>query len=671
MTATHLGSSPAATSLGELTFDLGEDEVRRRATSQLDRAQQSLEALVSAAGPRTVANFLDPLNVLLTDVRDVGSHGSLLFSVHTDPATRTAGREASEASDRFFHAFRLNREAYSALRELDLSSEDAPARFAVEKMLREMRRAGVELDPSTRERLLRLNEAIDLTGNRFSENIANQERSIELASSDELAGLPKDFLAAHPPDGSGKVRITTRYPDFQPVMTYADRADVRRRLLHEFANRAYPENLPVLAELLARRNEVAKLLGYPNYAAFAGEDKMVRSPEEVRAFLERLAGLLRAPARRDLETFVERKRRDHPDATSVEPWEAQFFGPGYYDQKIRSEQFGVDMRRLRSYLPYGRVRDGLFGLCHELFGLDFTRANASGWHPSVEVYDVTRGGVLLGRVYFDLIPREGKYTHAACFIVREGLEGVRLPQAALICNFLTAGTPPETTRIEYPQVITFFHEFGHLVHALLSGQQRWLYNGQGNLEWDFIEAPSQLFEEWARAPETLARFAVDPETGERVPDELLSRLKASASLGRALSWLRQVGLSAVSLDLYSGDPAGWDLSAMARSAHDRYSPTPLPSEYHFEAAFGHLNGYASFYYTYAWSVVIARDLLSPFFEDGGLTSTAVAARYAKEILSAGSERPAAELIRAYLGREFRFDAFEQWVTEPAHLPPAA
>ncbi len=654
--------------LGDLPFDPGAAELRARVDARIERAQASLERLLSTSQTPTVKGFLEPLNALLTEVRDAGNHGSLIFSVHPDASVRTAAREASEAADRFFHAFRLNAPAYLALRALDLSGEVDATRFAVEKMLREMRRAGVEKDPATRSRLLELNERIDVVANRFSENIANLEGSIELGSTGELAGLPADYLAAHPAGPDGRVRLTTRYPDVGPVLAYAEVSEVRRRLLHAFLNRAYPENLPVLEELLELRAEFAHLLGYPNYAAFALEDKMMKTPEAARAFLERLARLLDPPARATLEQFLDRKRRDEPSATRLEPWEFQFFGPGYYDQKIRNEEFGVDLRLLRSYLPYGRVRDGLFELCRDLFGLEFVRADARAWHPSVEVYDVTRAGRPLGRMYLDMTPREGKYSHAACFTVRDGIEGLQLPESALVCNFLDPGVPSELARLEHAQVVTFFHEFGHLLHALLSGHQRWLFNNQASLEWDFIEAPSQLFEEWARDPATLSRFAVDPETGSKVPLDLLDRLRASDALGRALMWIRQVAYSAISLDLYSEDPDGRDLSKVTRETYGRYAPLPLPPDYHFEASFGHLTGYSAFYYTYAWSLVIARDLLRPFLEKGSLTDPETAARYAREILAPGSERRADDLIRTYLGREFNFDAFERWATETARRP---
>ncbi len=654
--------------LGRLPFDLGAAELRSRTVAEIARAQQAVDALLADPAAATVEQLLVPLNRILAGVRDVVVHGSLIFSVHPDAGVRTAGREASEAAERFLHAFRLNERIYARLRALDRTGLDRPSQFALDKLLREMRRAGVERDAASRARLFELNQKIDTTSNQFSETIANQDRAIELDSADELQGLPADFVAAHPPGPDGKVHLTTKYPDFLPVMTYADRPDVRRRLLFEFLNRAYPDNEPVLAQLLAHRWEYARLLGYPSYAAYATEDKMLERPEAVRRLLNRLARLLKKPARADLARLLARKRRDDPKATRLEPWEAQFFGPGYYDQKIRQEEFGVDLRKLRAFLPYGRVRDGLLGLCRELFDLEFVRSSAPAWHPSVEVYDVTLRGAPLGRCYLDLEPRDGKFNHAACFGVRTGLAGLQLPQSALVCNFLTPGVPRESCRLEYGEVVTFFHEFGHLLHALLSGHGRWLYNGMGEIEWDFVEAPSQLFEEWARDPATLSRFAVDPDTGQRASRDLLERLKGSGALGRGAGWLRQVALASISLDLYEQDPTGRDLSTATREAYARYAPNEIPPEYHFHTSFGHLTGYSACYYTYAWSLVIARDLLTPFLAKGNLTDRPTAERYAREILTPGSERPAADLVRAYLGRPFRFDAFERWVAAQPRPP---
>ncbi len=663
--------SPPAASLGDLPFDLDAESLRRRGLAALRKAQEDVDELLASDASPTVDHFVAPLDRVLLAASDVGHHGSFVFSTHPDAEIRTAGREVSEASEAFFHALHLNDALYERLGRIDLATVDPPTRFAIEKMCREMRRAGVEKDAATRSRLLALNREIDSTSNQFMENIAKLVRWIELDSAQQLTGLPPDYVAAHPPDGAGRIRITTQYPDVFPAMTYADDPEVRRRLLHEFMNRAFPENVPVLDTLLAQRHEFARLLGYSSYAAFAIEDKMVATPESARALLERARGLLDAPTRADLERVLARKQRDHPDARRLEPWDYRFLsGGGYYEEKIRSEEYGVDLRELRAYLPYGAVRDGLFALCSELFGLSFAAApSAVRCHPSVEVYDVTQRGRPLGRIYLDMTPREGKFGHAACFTVRGGLAATQLPQRALVCNFIDPKRPAETARMEYSNVVTFFHEFGHLLHSLFSGQPSRWYNSMGHLEWDFIEAPSQLFEEWARDPATLARFARDPESGKVIPADLLQRLKAAEALGRASQWLRQSGLAAVSLELYETSPAGRNTGEVTRTTYGRYFPEGFPRDYHFETAFGHLTGYSACYYTYLWSLVIARDLVGPFLDRSNLTDPEIAERYAREILAPGSERPAAELVRAYLGRDFNFDAFERWVT--AATKPAA
>ncbi|HXQ48806.1 MAG TPA: M3 family metallopeptidase [Thermoplasmata archaeon] len=664
--------APLIAQLSPLPWSLSAVELRERAGRTVEDAERELGELLRLPGTRSIEQFLRPLDRILLRVRDVGSHGSFVFAVHPDEACRTAGREASEAAERFFNSFRINSDAFRALQALPVDDTDGTTRYAVEKMLRELRRAGAEKDASARSRLLELTNEIDRVSNQYNENIAKLDRAVEVAGPDALSGLPPDFLASHAPGSDGKIRITTRYPDFHPVMAYADDPELRRRLLSEFMNRAHPENLAVLDHLLAARFELATSLGYPAYAAYAIEDKMMERPEAVRAFLERVATVLREPARVDLARYLARKRRDLPATPRLELWDAGIFGEGYYDGKLRSEEFGVDSKRLRSYLPYRSVRDGLFALCEELFGIHFRRVTSEGlWHPTVEAYDVTREDRPLGRFFLDLVPREGKFGHAACFGIRDGIVDVQLPQSALVCNFLDPAVPADTARMQYSDVVTFFHEFGHLLHALFSGHGPWLYTTMSFIEWDFVEAPSQLFEEWARDPATLARFARDPDTGEAIPVDLLDRLRGAEALGRSVRWLRQVALAAIALELYDRAPAGLDTSATFRQVSDRYLPMPLAPEYHPTAAWTHLTGYSAFYYTYVWSLVIARDLLSPFRAKGTLTDPETAARYAREILMPGSTRPATELVRAYLGRDFDFHAFEEWSREGLALSRSA
>ncbi len=657
--------------LGALTFGLSADQLRRAAETTLADVRSRLARLTDGSAPATVDGFLGPLDDLLLLARTVSSHGSFVFSVHPDEATRQAGREVSEEADRFLNEFRLNEAVYRTLGTIDLARADEPTRHAVDKLRREMRRAGVERPAAERGRIAELTSQIDRTSNEFAGNIQVGERSITVDGPAALAGLPPDFLAGHPADAEGKIRLSTKYPDVFPVLSYCDNADVRRRLLREFVNVAYPTNLEVLGRLLTERRALTGLLGYPDYATYATEDKMLERPAAVTALLERLTQLLAAPARADLARVLERKRREIPSADHLDAWDTGFWSDGYYDTKLRREEHGVDSRQLRAYLPYPAVRDGLFRLCAELFDLEFVRRPSDGvWHPSVEVYDVTRRGTALGRCYFDLVPRPGKFTHAAQFEIRAGTLRTGLPHAALVCNFLNPNTPPEAARMEYRDVITFFHEFGHLLHALLSGHGPWLYTTMSFLEWDFVEAPSQLFEEWARDPATLSRFARDPDTGRTIPSELLDRLQAADAMGRASRQLRQVALSAISLELYRRDPSGLDTTRVFGEVWDRQYPLPIDPDYHPQAAWGHLTGYSACYYTYVWSGVLARDLLTPFRASGSLTDRATAERYATEILAPGSTRKASELIRRFLGREPNYDAYERWALAGARPAPS-
>ncbi|HTT35466.1 MAG TPA: M3 family metallopeptidase [Thermoplasmata archaeon] len=663
--------APREPTLGELSFGLPPAEAEARARTVLAEAEAEVGAIETAAGPRTVENTLRPVDRILHRIADVGDHGRLLFQAHPDADRRAAGRRIGEAVDQFFNAFRLRGELYRALREIGREGLDPGTRFALEKILREMRRSGVELDAPSRSRLKALNDEIDRLANEFMANVSTLVRTVEVTDPEELDGLPPDYRASHTPSDGGPIRLQTQYPDYFPVMAYATHAELRRRFQFEFMNRAFPQNLTVLDTILARRAELARLLGYPTFADFVIEDKMMGSTAAAWAFLDRVGTLLRGPAFRDFDRLLERKRRAEPGAAGIDPWDVSMtIGSGYYDTQLLRDAFGVDAKKLRAYLAYPRVRDGLFGLCEELFGITFRPApDAEVWDPSVEAFDVRRDGRPLGRCYLDLVPREGKFGHAAQFTVRSGLGGVELPQAALICNFLDPKIPRADARMEYKDVVTFFHEFGHLLHALLSGHGPWFYNGQGFVELDFIEAPSQLFEEWARDPATLGRFARHAETGEPIPASLVDGIERAASFGRAYTWLGQVTLAAIALAYHDREPAGLDTTAVLDEMQHRFHPMRRAPGTHFQAAFGHLTGYTALYYTYLWSLVIARDLLRPFRERGSLTAPDLARRYADTILAPGSAKPAAELVRDFLGREFAFDSFERWVlADPLAAP---
>ena len=653
-------SAPPLT-LGELPFSLTDAELTDRVTRILERARERLAALEADPAPRTVERTLVPLDALLYEVVNLGSHCGFVFVTHPDASVRDAARRGSEATERFLSEFRTRRRIYDALKSLDPSPLDADGRHALAKLLREMRRGGVELSESDRARFLQLSDELEGLSNKFQQNTSELVRTVKVADPAELAGLPADFVAAHPPAPDGSVTLTTRYPDAIPVLSYADHADLRRRMMTEFLLRAYPENMPVLNEVLAKRFEYARLLGYATWADYALEDKMMASRAAAEKFIDRLDTLVRAPAERHVARVLDRKRRDDPSADRVEPWDGGGGGGGYYEAKLREEEFGVDLKVFRDYLPYPAVRDGLLRLCERLFRLTIVPApSAEVWHPTVDAYDVTRDGRSFGRFYLDIVPREGKSRtprSSTCGSASRASSCRRRRWCA------TSSIPrPRRSRPGWSPATSSpsSTSSGTCCTRSSPGTGAGCTDAHGFIEWDFVEAPSQLFEEWARDPAVLAPSPEGPDTESRSRESSWSASRPRRGWPGA-GWQFQTALAAAALGFYDRDPATLDPEHAFQSMTDRYLTIPRPRGTHLEAAWGHLMGYSACYYTYAWSLVIARDFLGRFLEKGSLVDPELAARYAETILAPGSRRPATELVESFLGRPFDYRAFETWI----------
>lgn len=360
----------------------------------------------------------------------------------------------------------------------------------------------------------------------------------------------------------------------------------------------------------------------------------------------------------DLAILLEQKKKDQPGATVVHDYDRAF-----YEDRVKSQKFHFDSQSVRPYFEYTRVKQGLFDITSKMFGLRYAKAEAKVWAEGVEAWDVFDAGskARLGRFYLDMHPREGKFKHAAMFPVVSGVAGKQAPEAALICNFPAAhGDDPAL--MDHGDVRTFFHEFGHLVHHLLGGQGQWAGNSGIRTEWDFVEAPSQMLEEWVVDYDTLKTFAVHFQTGEVIPRELVEKLKAAAEFGTGIQVRHQMFYAALSLNLYRQDPKDLDTTALAKELQNRYSAFSYVEGACWEASFGHLDDYSAIYYTYMWSLVIAKDLFAAF-KKKGLLDSGVAARYRETILAPGGSAPANELVKDFLGREVSFDAYQAWLNE--------
>ncbi|HKX55111.1 MAG TPA: M3 family metallopeptidase, partial [Xanthomonadales bacterium] len=411
--------------------------------------------------------------------------------------------------------------------------------------------------------------------------------------------------------------------------------------------------------LLQLRYELAQLLGYENYAQWVTADKMVGSPQRVESFLSELSGYTAEPQQREYDMLLARLRQDQPTAERVQPWQST-----YLMEKVSQEQFQVDSREVRQYFNYNASRDGLFALTQELFGVQIKPwADAPVWQQDVEAYELWDEDVLIGRFYLDMHPRDNKFNHAAAFPLQLGIAGRQTPVSALVCNFSRGNEP-----MEHSQVITFLHEFGHLIHSLFAGNHHWYEVSGINTEWDFVEAPSQMLEEWVWDYDTIATFARNAD-GQVIPRDLLDKMKAARDFGLGMNTRRQLSLAAMSMGIYNRDPEGLDLKEFTDNISREYTLLEPMQEGHFYANFGHLNGYSAIYYTYQWSLAIASDLLT-HFETEGMRNVETAGAYRERILEQGGAKPAAELVSDFLGRDISFKPYADRLSG-AGLPAAA
>lgn len=617
------------------------------ATTYREATQQfhALESLSVTDGGTTMLQEMNHLEQLL----DRGAaKASLYRNVHPSESVRAVADECEQKFNNLISEISLSSALYNQVAGVDTTTLKPLDLRYVDHLLRDFKRAGVNLDEKSRARVKALNEEILLLGQTFNKNIRDDVRTLSIQSADRLKGLPEDYISAHQPDTNGQITLNTTYPDYIPVMQYAVDDDLRLQLYKIFRQRGYPQNEKVLKDLLTKRYELARLLGYGNYAEYAMAELMIGSPGAAENFINRINTLAKPASAHDYQILLTRLQQIDPGATTVGDWQKT-----YLEEKIKAEKYQVDSQQIRQYFSFANVKKGIFDLTESLFGVRIQPWNTDVWDPSVNAYEMYEGDRLIGRFFLDMHPREGKYSHAAAFGIQDGIEGVQPPIAALVCNFPGAGDG--SALMEHSQVETFLHEFGHLLHIMFGGHQQYLYFSGVKTEHDFVEAPSQMLEEWVWDAATLKTFARNSK-GEVIPDALIKKMNAGRDFGKAL-WVRhQMFYAAVSLNLYNQNPADMDLAATMIRLQGEYSPFPYVEDTYFHTAFGHLYGYSAAYYTYMWSLVIAADMFSEF-ERYGLRNTEVAQRYRDNVLAPGGSKDAAELVHDFLGRDYSFKTF--------------
>ncbi len=631
---------------------------------RLSTGQKAIDQITAAKGRRTIENTLAPFDDAVRQINTAVYLASLMEQVHPEAAFRDHATAMVRKASAVQTGLSLNHDLYKALESLDVSKSNPVTRYYLKRQLLEFRLAGVDKDDAQRAQLKKLNDELTDEQSMYNRNISDDQKKVEVTDPKELEGLPQDYIDRHKPAPDGKIYISTNYPDALPALKFSRSDELRRRLWIAFQTRAYPKNKDLLEKMMRTRYEIATLLGYSSWADYNAADKMIRMGENIGDFIQKVDAAAHPIAQRELAMQLSEKQKSDPAAKQIEDYEV-----GYLNELVRRAQFDFDSQAVRPYLPFNEVRKGIFNTAATLFHVTFRQEeNVPAWDPSVETWDVIDSGKTVGRFYLDMHPRPGKFSHAAMAPVLDGIRGKQLPEAILVCNFPNP-TADDPGLMEYGDTVTFFHEFGHLMHWILGGQQQWAGISGITMEGDFVEAPSQMLEEWMRSPQVLASFARHYKTGEPIPAELVARMNRASAFGRGTWASQQDAYTAISYGIYKDKPEKVNVDDVTFSAIKKYTPfTPLPGT-HIYASFGHLAGYSSAYYTYLWDKVIAEDFFSQF-DHSNLLAGEAPMRYRRAVLEPGGSVSANDLVKNFLGREQNMSAFQKWMGEEFETGPA-
>ena len=550
-------------------------------------------------------------------------------------------------------------EAFRSNMKNDFSSLDPSQRRLVELMIRDMKQSGVWLEGEPFERVRRLKEELAGLETQFRQNL-NENTDRIFFPEEELEGTPELFrqsLKRENADGTGRYVIQVKPHHYVSIMENATRSETRRQMYMAWVSREAPRNIRLLERAIEIRTELARLLGYETWVDYRTDGRMAKNAETVRAFLISLKDKLVQKNKEDLEALLAIKRETDPKATSIEMWEKD-----YYANQLKKRRFSFDPEEVREYFPAQRVIDGTFKVYSQLFGITFREVEkAAVWHEGVKLIEVldTETGEHLGYFFMDLFPREGKYNHfAAAGLIVAGVTaegGYQRPISCLLGNF----DPPAEGRpslLSHGEVETLFHELGHILNDMLTRARFGSYAGNA-VAWDFVEAPSQMLENWVWRPEVLNILSGHyKDASQKLPDHLRQGLLASARFNTGVIYSRQLFYALLDYALHTASVK--DILALARRFAIEITGITLPPRgEQFLASFGHLmGGYDAGYYGYLYSEVNAQAMWD-IFEKGGILSPELGMRYRRAVPEHGGDRPELESIREFIGSDPTPDAF--------------
>ncbi|KAL4213935.1 hypothetical protein AB4K20DRAFT_1889169 [Rhizopus microsporus] len=654
-----------------LDFGITAEQVAQ-ITDEIIAAELAVNDQVAALKPeeQTYENIVVPLARISNELSGKAQLVSSLSQFSPDAAIREASVEAETKVDQFYIEQSMRHDLYTVVQSFisktNLDQLDAEDARMLQKMEQNFRRNGLHLGQEQRDELKKLRKNLSELCIEFNKNYARENSTITFTK-EELEGLDDDFLGGlktTEENGVTKYVLTMKYPDYLPVMKLCKNEETRKRYNIAYTCRN-KENVPLMEQAVKIRRQAAKLLGFKNHAAFVLDVKMAKTVEAVESFLNDLVSKLREPGQQEIERLkglkkVEKEARGEPFDGELNSWDTS-----YYERILLETDYAVDQEQIKKYFSLENTIQKMLEIYEKVLGLKFVKVPAEKavvWHPDVQLFecwDAVEDQSFSGYMYLDLFPRDNKYPHAACFPLQPSYiatNGERVaPIAAMVANF-TKPTADKPSLLKHDEVVTLFHELGHVMHHLCSRTKYARFHGT-SVEGDFVEAPSQMLENWCYDPKSLKHISAHFETGEPIPDEIIQRIVKAKNVDAAIQNLRQLFFGIFDMTLHTSEDENLDSTKLYNDLRKKISLIEAPKDTYGQAAFGHLmGGYDSGYYGYLWSKVFSSDMFYSKFEKNTLSPEA-GYQYRKEILEKGSSRDGMDSLKAFLGREPSSDAF--------------
>ncbi|KAI7903245.1 uncharacterized protein BX663DRAFT_507971 [Cokeromyces recurvatus] len=654
-----------------LDFNINAEQVEKL-TSDIIEQELAVNDKVASLKPeeQTYENIVLPLTRIENELSGKAQLVSSLSQFSPDAAVREASVAAETKYEQFSIDQSMRHDLYSVISnyisKTDLDKlEHEDARF-LRKLERNYRRNGLHLPEAKRDEFKEIRKRLSETCIEFNKNWARESSTVKFTK-DELEGLDEDFLnglKTEEEDGVTKYVLTMKYPDVRPVLKLCKNENTRRVHYTAYESRN-KENIVLLEEALKLRRKAAKILGYKSHADFVIEVKMAKTVEAVETFLNDLATKLHEPGLKEIEVLKELKKAEK--ASRGEEYDGTFnaWDTSYYERILLENEYAVDQEKIKQYFSLETTIQKMLEIYEKVLGLKFVKVpteKAVVWHPDVQLFecwDDVEDKSFSGYMYLDLFPRDNKYPHAACFPLQPSYiaeNGERVaPIAAMVANF-TKPTAEKPSLLKHDEVVTLFHELGHVMHHLCSRTKYARFHGT-SVEGDFVEAPSQMLENWCYDPKSLKYLSAHFETGEPISDEIIERIVKAKNVDAAMLNLRQLFFGIYDMTIHTAEDENVDTTKVYNDLRKKISLISAPEGTYGQAAFGHLmGGYDAGYYGYMWSKVFSSDMFfSKFVED--TLSPEVGYSYRKNILEKGSSKDGMDLLKAFLGREPSSDAF--------------